>query len=286
LREAGLPVSGLQAVYTSNVPIGAGLSSSAAVEVGFAALWQTLGGWDLDRMSLARLCQRAENAYVGVNSGLMDQFASAHGVEGHALYFDTRSKAWTTVPLPPGTSIVVADSGVRRTLANSAYNERRAACEQAVELLRAYLPNIHSLRDVSPQEFAAYSAFLPETVRKRAEHVVKEIARVESAVNALRRQDALAFGALMFAGHNSLRDLYEVSIPELDTLVSIARGLPGVIGARLTGAGFGGCTVNLVEEGKAPEFILGLQQAYEEQTGRQAQVYLCKASQGAAVRTI
>jgi galactokinase len=268
------------------VPIGAGLSSSAAVEVGFAAVWQALGGWNLDRMSLARLCQRAENAYVGVNSGLMDQFASAHGVEGHALYFDTRSLEWAPVPLPPGTAIVVADSGVRRSLANSAYNERRAACEQAVELLRSYLPEIHSLRDVSPQEFAAYSPFLPETVRKRAEHVVKEIARVESAVNALHRQDAQAFGALMFAGHASLRDLYEVSIPELDALVSIARELPGSVGARLTGAGFGGCTVNLVAEVQAPEFIQGLQRAYEEQTGRQAQVYLCSASQGAAVRAV
>jgi galactokinase len=286
LRNAGLPVSGIQAVYTSNVPIGAGLSSSAAVEVGFAVLWQALGGWELDRMSLAQLCQRAENAYVGVNSGLMDQFASAHGVENHALYFDTCCLEWTPVPLPPGTAIMVADSGIRRSLANSAYNERRAACEQAVELLRAYMPGIQSLRDVSPQEFAAYSAFLPETVRKRAEHVVKEIARVESAVNALRRQDAHAFGALMFAGHASLRDLYEVSLPELDTLVSIARGLPGVVGARLTGAGFGGCTVNLVEEGQAPEFIEGLQRAYREQTGRKAQVYLCKASQGASVHPV
>jgi galactokinase len=237
-------------------------------------------------MSLAKLCQRAENVYVGVNSGLMDQFASAHGVEDHALYFDTRSLEWIPVPLPPGTAIVVADSGVRRSLANSAYNERRAACEQAVELLRSNMPGIHSLRDVSPQEFAAYSTYLPEIVRKRAEHVVKEIARVESAVNALRRQDAHAFGALMFAGHASLRDLYEVSIPELDILVSIARGLPGVIGARLTGAGFGGCTVNLVEEGQATDFIEGLHRAYREQTGNKAQVYLCKASQGAAVQPV
>jgi galactokinase len=286
LREAGVPVAGLQAAYTSNVPIGSGLSSSAAVEVGFAVLWQALGGWEMDRMTLARRCQRAENAYVGVNSGLMDQFASAHGVEGHALFFDTRSLDWRPVPLPPGTAIVVADSGVRRSLATSAYNDRRASCEQAVELLRQHLPQIRSLRDVSPQEFAAYSVYLPEVVRKRAEHIVKEIARVESAVNALQREDAHAFGALMFAGHASLRDLYEVSIPELDVLVSIAREQPGCLGARLTGAGFGGCTVNLVEADLANEFIQGLTDGYLEQTGRQTQVYLCRASAGASVEQL
>jgi galactokinase len=149
-----------------------------------------------------------------------------------------------------------------------------------VEGLRRYLPAIHSLRDVSPQEFAAYSAFLPEEVRKRAEHVVKEIARVESAVNALHRQDTRALGALMYAGHASLRDLYEVSVPEIDTLVSLARKLPGVIGARLTGGGFGGCTVNLVEVDQAPEFIQSLKDGYQAVTGRQAQVYLCQASNG------
>ncbi|MGB2910666.1 MAG: galactokinase family protein, partial [Anaerolineales bacterium] len=136
LKVAGLDVRGLRAVYTSDVPIGAGLSSSAAVEVGFAALWQALGGWDIDRLELARLCQRAENDYVGMPCGLMDQFVSACGVEGHALYFDTRSLEWLAAPLPPGTSIVIADSGVRRSLINSAYSERRASCERAVDLLK------------------------------------------------------------------------------------------------------------------------------------------------------
>jgi galactokinase len=283
LQEAGFKISGAQVVYTSDVPIGSGLSSSAAVEVGFAVLWQALNGWNADRMMLAQLCQRAENVYVGLSCGLMDQFASAHGVEGHALYFDTRSLEWQPVPLPAGSSIVVADSGVRRSLASSAYNERRSSCEEAVNILRQFMPGILSLRDVLPTEFAAYSDQLPPVVRKRAEHVVKEIARVETALTALRRSDAQTFGALMFAGHASLRDLYEVSIPELDALVSIARGLPGCLGARLTGAGFGGCTVNLVEESKAKEFIEGLQAGYHQATGRQAQVYLCRASQGATV---
>jgi len=284
LCEAGLGLSGMQAVYTSDVPIGAGLSSSAAVEVGFAALWQALGDWEVDRLTLAKICQRAENAYVGVSCGLMDQFASACGVEGHALYFDTRSLEWEPAPLPPDTAIVIADSGVRRSLANSAYNERRAACEMAVEILQTKLPQMQTLRDISPTEFAAYSNILPPIVRKRAEHVVKEIARVISAVHALKRQDTQSFGALMFASHQSLRDLYEVSTPELDTLVRLARGLPGCLGARLTGAGFGGCIVNLVVSEHAPAFIEQLKEGYTKETGRRAQVYLCRASQGVAIK--
>jgi galactokinase len=286
LQEAGLPVSGLKAVYHSNVPIGAGLSSSAAVEVGFGVLWQAINGWKIDRLTLAQICQRAENAYVGLSCGLMDQFACACGVEGHALYFDTRSLEWRPVLLPEGTAIVIADSGVRRSLTNSAYNDRRASCEQAVELLRPFLPSIQSLRDVKPVEFAAFQSYLPPIIQKRAEHVVKEIARVESAVTALQRQDAQAFGALMFASHASLRDLYEVSTPELDTLVELARNLPGCLGARLTGAGFGGCTVNLVQAPQAELFIEQLIPGYHQATERQAQVYLCRASQGAVANEI
>lgn len=281
LRLEGRTVSGLQAAYTSDVPIGSGLSSSAAVEVAFAVLWRAIGGWEADALTLARACQRAENQYVGVNCGLMDQFASACGVEGHALLFDTRSLAWQAVPLPPGTAIVVADSGVRRSLANSAYNERRAACEQAVELLQTYKPGLRSLRDISSVEFAAYSALLPAEVMRRAEHVVKEITRVQDAVVALQRQDAGLFGGFMFSGHASLRNLYEVSCPELDALVEIARRLPGCFGARLTGAGFGGCTVNLVDAARAETFIQGLREGYQQRTGRTAQVYLCQASAGA-----
>ena len=286
LQQAGLETTGLDAVYTSNVPIASGLSSSAAVEVAFAVAWQALGGWQVDRMALARLCQRAENEYVGVSSGLMDQFASAHGVEGHALYFDTRSLEWEPIPMPPGTALVVADSGVRRSLTTSAYNERRASCEQGLVILRRHLPHIQTLRDVSPTEFAAYSEFLPPVVRRRVEHVVKEIARVHSAVVALRSDERAAFGAIMLSGHASLRDLYEVSTPELDALVEIASGLPGCYGARLTGAGFGGCTINLVEELHAPEFSRRLEKEYQHRTGRQAWVYLCRASAGAAVETV
>jgi galactokinase len=283
LRNAGYPVTGMQAVYSSNIPIGAGLSSSAAVEVGFALAWQTLGGWQMDRLTLAKLSQKAENQYVGVACGLMDQFASANGVKDHALYLDMRSLECQPAPLPEGTAVVIADSGVRRSLANSAYNERRAACEQAVTLLQQYMPHIRSLRDVSPTEFAAYSAYLPPVIRKRAEHVVKEIARVESAYSALLREDKRAFGALMYAGHASLRDLYEVSLPELDTLVTLTRELPGCLGARLTGAGFGGCTVNLVEKENAQDFIRGLKEKYQVASGKQAQVYFCEAVDGVSL---
>ncbi len=281
ILDAGFEVRGLQAVYTSDIPIGAGLSSSAAVEVGFAVLWQSLGGWSLERMKLAQLCQRAENIYVGVECGLMDQFASACGVEGHALHFDTQNLDWEALPLLPGKAIIVADSGVRRDLTSSAYNELRASCDQAVELLRNYLPNIRSLRDISPTEMAAFGYYLPPIVKRRAEHVVREIARVQSAVSALKRADDSALGALMFSGHASLRDLYEVSTPEQDALVDIARELPGCVGARLTGAGFGGCTVNLVEQTMTGEFTAGLQGIYLEQTGRETAVYLCQASDGA-----
>jgi galactokinase len=199
LQQAGLSLCGMQAVYSSDVPIGAGLSSSAAVEVAFATTWQALSGWKIDNLSLAKLCQCAENEYVGVSSGLMDQFASACGVEGHVLCFDTRSLEWIPLKMPLGTAIVIADSGIRRNLVTSAYNDRRAACEQAVELLRKYLPGIRSLRDVSTVEFAAYSMYLPPEVAKRAEHVVKEIHRVDQAIIALNRGDARMFGGFMFA---------------------------------------------------------------------------------------
>jgi galactokinase len=286
LKQEGKELTGLRAVYTSDVPIGAGLSSSAAVEVAFAVAWRDLCRWKADGLTLARTCQRAENKYVGVNCGLMDQFASACGVEMHALYFDTRSLDWHSLPLPPGTAIVIADSGVRRSLATSAYNERRASCEEAVSLLQKYVPNMRSLRDISAVEFAAYSEYLPTITRKRAEHVVKEMARVDQAMVCLEGQDAKLFGGLMYAGHASLRDLYEVSCPELDILVTATRKLPGCFGARLTGAGFGGCTVNLVQETKAEAFIQGLHDEYLSQTGREAAIYLCKASAGASSKRI
>lgn len=286
LSKNGLTIKGINAAFSSNIPMGSGLSSSAAIEVAFAVLWQTLGGWSCDRLKLALLCQQAENQYVGVACGIMDQFATACGVKDHALYFDTRSLEWRPAPLPGGTVLVIADSGMRRSLTSSGYNDRRAACEEAVRLLQKFKPEMTCLRDISSQEFAAYGEYLPPLIRKRAEHVVKEIARVESAVNALEREDTRAIGALMFAGHVSLRDNFEVSIPELDCLVSLARTLPGCIGARLTGAGFGGCTINLVRVTQVDEFIAGLERGYLEQTGKHAKVYSCHASEGTTITSI
>ncbi len=286
LLRSGYPVEGLEASYTSDIPVGAGLSSSAAVEVAFAVLWQAMGGWSLSRMALARLCQYAENAYVGVNCGLMDQFASAHGIAGHALCFDVRALTYEAVPLPADVMLVIADSGVRRSLATSAYNERRAACEEAVERLKPHLPGIQALRDVSVENFSRLAHLLPEVVRRRAQHVVDEIARVEHAVEALKHADVALFGQLMLEGHRSLRDLYEVSTPELDFLVDFAVRQPGCWGARLTGAGFGGCTINLVQREWVEPFVRNLQEAYQREVGLNAEVYVCLASAGAHAQPV
>ena len=286
LRNAGFEPEGVEAVYASDLPIGAGLSSSAAVEVAFAVLWQAVGGWDMQRMHLAHICQMAENRYVGVNCGLMDQFTCAHGVARHALYFDTRTFEWQPLPLPPDTVLVIADSGVRRQLADSAYNLRRADCEQAVRRLREHLPDIQSLRDVSLQDIARYGDNLPQETRMRARHVVEEIERVRQASLYLARDDARGFGELMVAGHTSLRDLFEVSTPELDGLVEAALGLEGCYGARLTGAGFGGCTINLVDKTKADKFSSRLRREYNSRFGRQAVTYVCTPARGAYVDKI
>lgn len=281
LQQARLLTRGFSGSYSSDIPIGSGLSSSAAVQVGFATLWQIMGGWQIDRMELAKICQRSEIDYVGVNCGLMDQFSSACGVEGHALYLDTRSLEWYPVPLPPQAAIIIADSTMRRILTSSAYNSRFSECRHAVQILQQHLPGITALRDVSPDQLQHYSAHLPEMTYMLAQHVVTEIARVQQAVPLLQSGDVETFGQLMFAGHASLRDLYQVSIPELDLLVSLAAKLPGCWGARLSGAGFGGCTVNLVDERYAEEFIAGLKKGYLDGTGKNAPVYVCHPSQGA-----
>lgn len=281
LQLNGKMVDGLEAVYHSTIPIGAGLSSSAAVEVGFAKLWCALGGWEVDSMKLAQMCQEAENRYVGVSCGLLDQFSSTCGVADHVLFFDTRSLEWKALPFFQDVSIVIADSRVERSLTSSEYNRRRETCEEAVKLLQAFRPDIQSLRDISPVEMAAYGEYLPEEVKMRAEHVVKEIARVFSAVTALQRNDHRAFGALMYASHYSLRDLYQVSHPNLDFLVEQARGLPGCYGARLTGAGFGGCTVNMVSDQNVDEFIDRLAEGYHNHFQMEARIFRVKASQGA-----
>ncbi|MCX6066012.1 MAG: galactokinase, partial [Chloroflexi bacterium] len=246
LTEAGLNAPSMNAVFASDVPRGSGLSSSASVEMAFGVAWQKLGGWEISPMELAQLGQKAENKYVGVNCGIMDQFASACGQVDRLLYLDCRSLHWQTVSLPSNVSIVVADTTIRRKLTTGEYNLRRDACEEAVRLLKPDLPQITALRDVSVADFNRLSAKLPELVEKRARHVVEEIERSRQAVSLLENGQLAQFGRLMNDCHASLRDLYAVSCPELDVMVRLAQALPGCYGARLTGAGFGGCTVNLV----------------------------------------
>lgn len=282
LNQAGHPTPEIEAVYTSDVPIGAGLSSSAAVQVGFAFFWNGLCAWGIEPLKLAQLCQRAENGYVELAAGLMDQFASACGVQDHALVFDTRSLEWEAVALPPETSLVVADSGVRRSLTNSGYNDRHQACQAALTILQEHLPGIRSLRDVSPGDFARFAHYIPAVIRRRAEHIITEIERVQLAVQALKNGDRRSLRDLLYAGHASLRDLYEVSTPEQDFLVAASQDIPGCLGARLTGAGFGGCTINLVESACVQDFVHELSRRYQQKTGRSEPVYMCRASEGAS----
>lgn len=281
LREAGLAAPAMDAVFLSNVPRGSGLSSSASVEMAFALAWQTLGGWTRSPMERALLGQKAENQYVGVHCGIMDQFASACGEENKALLLDCRSLEYRSLPLPESVSLVVADTTVRRKLTSGEYNNRRNACEATVKLLKASLPGITSLRDVALEDFNRLAKGLPPELERRSRHVVEEIGRVNQAQSRLEAGDIQQFGQLMNRCHASLRDLYEVSIPELDTMVEIAQGLRGCYGARLTGAGFGGCTINLVERDQAGEFVERLANGYESKTGLHPEIYICRASDGA-----
>jgi galactokinase len=283
LNEDGLTVPALNAVFASDVPLGAGLSSSASVEMAFAVAWQKLGGWTLPPMQLALLGQKAENRYVGVNCGIMDQFASTCGVEDKLLLLDCRSLEWQSLPLPESIVIIIADTSVRRKLTDAGYNQRRQACEEAVKIISKTLPGVKALRDVSVEDFNRLCSHLPELIEKRARHVVEEVERTRRAIPLLVQGEIVEFGRIMNECHISLRDLYEVSIPELDTMVDFAQGLPGCYGARLTGAGFGGCTVNLVDKSAAKTFVTELAKQYQAKTNLKPDIYICKASQGARV---
>lgn len=280
LESRGLRLVGADVAFASNVPIGAGLSSSAAVEVAAAWGYLALAGLELDRAQVALACQQAEHEFAGVPCGIMDQFISALGRADHVLLIDCRDLSYQHVPVPSAARIVVADTGVRRALAGSEYRVRRAQCEEAVERLRAVLPGIRALRDVSVEELDRHQGLLPEVVLKRARHVVTENQRVMDTVEALRQGDLARVGELLKASHRSLRDDYEVSSPELDAMVEAAVTVPGCYGARLTGAGFGGCTVSLVAEEAVDDFVRYLTQAYRERTGREAAVYVTPAADG------
>ena len=281
LARSGRAVRGLRGVFSSTVPIGSGLSSSAALEVAFAMAFKASGGWEASRMELAQACQQAEHTFAGVKCGLMDQFASLHGKEGFALLLDCRTLEYETIPIPSQAALVIADTRVRHKLDDGGYNERREQCEQAVKILARTHPQIRALRDVTPTMLRIESSSLPELVRMRAEHVVGECERTLLMADALRRGDLAAAGDLMYAGHASLRDLYQVSVPELDTMVAAAKSIPGCYGARLTGAGFGGCTIQLVAREKAEAFAEALATKYFDATGTPPEVLLSQPAEGA-----
>src|SRR5581483_10094506 len=283
LAEAGHPLRAGDLALAGDVPQGAGLSSSAALEVAVAGAFRDAFSLPISDVELALLCQRAENEYVGVQCGIMDQFASTLSKRGHALLIDCRSLEYEHIPLrleEYGLAVAIVNSGVKRELASSAYNERRRECEEAVALLGERLgrPELASLRDVSAEEMASVTA--DRVALRRARHVVSEIARVREAVAALRRDDFAALGALMRASHKSLRDDYDVSSPELDLLVELASAQSYVLGSRLTGAGFGGCTVSLVQTGAAEAFDRDVVEAYAARTGRPAVTYVTTPQDG------
>jgi galactokinase len=276
LERAGHRLGGLDLAYAGDVPIGAGLSSSAAVELAVATAARDLFGLQVPPLELAQICQRAEHEFAGTQCGLMDQLISALGQEGHALLIDCRHLTWQPVPLPPGVAVVVCDTGKRRGLVDSAYNERRAQCEEGARRL-----GVPALRDLDVETFETRAGELPALLRKRCRHVVYENDRTQRAAEALRHGDLAAFGRLMVESHASLRDLYEVSCEELDLMAALAQSQPGCYGARMTGAGFGGCAVALVDCDAVDAFVATMATLYERQTLRTPALYVCRAAAGA-----
>jgi galactokinase len=278
LVQARVPLTGADLALTGDVPLGSGLSSSAALEVATIHALLVAAGRTLAGTAIARLAQQAENRYVGVNCGILDQLSSACGVAGKAMLMDCRSLGLTHAPLPKGVSIVIADTGKRRGLIDSVYNERRQQCEAGARAL-----GVSHLRDVTLPGLwrASEDGVLDRRARQRCEHVVAENGRTLAAFAALRAGDAVAFGQLMDQSHADLRDRFEVTGSELDDMVAIARALPGCLGSRMTGAGFGGCTVSLVRDRAVAAFIPALRQAYLARHDLPAAFYRTRAAAGA-----
>ncbi len=278
LTEAGFAVAGWEGVVGGDVPRGAGLSSSAAIELATARAFQAVSGFEWQPAMMAKLGQRAENEWVGVNCGIMDQMISAAGRAGHALLIDCRSLETQAAPLPSGVVVVILDTATRRGLVDSAYNERRAQCETAARFF-----GVPALRDVSAARFEAESDRLDPLTRRRARHVITENERTLAAAAAMTAGDATALGRLMDASHVSLRDDFEVSNQALDQMVAIARAQPGCLGARMTGAGFGGCAVALVQAERAASFADDVESGYSAATNLRPAIYVCRADDGASV---
>jgi galactokinase len=281
LEQAGFRLRGANLLIESEVPMGAGLSSSAAIEVATALALADQSAWSPDRVQLAQLCQKAENEFVGARVGIMDQFVSLYGQEDHALMLDCRALSFESLLIPDSVKLVISNTMVKHELASSEYNRRRADCEEAVRRLAEVLPGIRALRDVSLEQLERHRDVLSEVIYKRALHIVTENARVLDSAEALRSGDIARFGVRMAESHRSLRDLYEVSCRELDLMVDLAYQQRGVFGARMTGGGFGGATINLVDARYAGEFKEKIAKAYQKETGLVPQIYICKPAEGA-----
>lgn len=282
-KRKGVNLSGADLLVSSSVPTGAGLSSSAALETAVGlALTETVGH-AVDRKTLALVGQLTEHEFVGAKVGIMDQFVSANARKGHALLLDCRSLEYEHVPLDTrDVAVVICDTNVKHDLATSEYNTRRAECEEGVRLLRNYLPEIKELRDVSVMEFEKYETRLPEIIRRRCRHVVTENERTLRAADALRKNDLIEFGRLMWLSHSSLKNDYAVSSAELDELVEIAKTCDAVLGARMTGGGFGGSTVNLVEKTNLTETIERISREYLKKTNIEPTILISEAAEGAS----
>jgi galactokinase len=281
LRNAGYAITGADMLIEGEVPIGSGLSSSAAIEVAVAYALADQAGQSIDRVQLALLCQSAENNFVGARTGIMDQFIAAHGRAGNALMLDCRSLEYRLLPLPNDVCLVIANTMVKHELASGEYNVRRAQCEEGVAKLRTVLPGIRALRDVTAAQLEQHRDLLLPLIYRRCRHVVHENERVLSAAAALEAGDLARFGELMRRSHDSLRDDYEVSCAELDIMVELAAAMDGVIGARMTGGGFGGCTINLVRSDVVEGVRSRLAQQYAQRTGREPDIYVARPSDGA-----
>ncbi|HEU4982760.1 MAG TPA: galactokinase [Acidobacteriaceae bacterium] len=280
LREEGVKIPAFSMTLQGDVPVGAGLSSSAAIEVATMAAVLALANVKIPLPRMAQLCQKAENSFVGASTGIMDQFIACCGAADHALLLDCRSLQFRLAPIPADVSLVISNTMVKHTHAGGEYNTRRAEVEEGTAILRRHRPEIKKLRDATVDDLKRWGGEMPENVLKRVRHIITENNRTVAAADALERGDLKTLGRLLYEAHASYRDDFEASCPEADLLVELASKQKGCIGARLTGGGFGGCTVNLVETARAREFGEALREGYKQATGIDADIYLCRASAG------
>ena len=286
LQHNGRSLTGMDVVMAGDVPIGAGVSSSAAVEMAFLLAWEALGGYELDDLARARLGQQTENEFLNVGSGMMDQFASVHGRANHLVLLDCRTFEHERIALPPDTAVILADSGVRRQLAHSNYNDRPTECREAAAILRQYAPQVQTLRDVSPQMLITYGRFLPPHLRRRVQHAVSENARVLAGADALRQGDVVTFGRLVSESQASSRHNYENSLPELDLLAEAAAMVDGFHGARFGGGGFGGFMQVLVRKTAVADVQAAMREAFAKENGRMPDMFTCQIGDGASCEWI